>query len=229
MLKITTSEIGSFPEVDRLNPRFVANSLRLKLCIDMTEPPSYYLESFPHLLYRLIESFPNLRRHDCSAGEEMNGFRGLQIAHHLLPIKIVGSVIDTAHLLEHLIIELQCSLAQMRMCSGITCGLWEPENRFDIFVECEKANVASFAGRLGVNIVNEVMRRGKMTSSQERMLRIAPMLLECPTLSSAHLARQLKWSTAIVSRSLSALRELEFPFEQEHTFASHKPAITRAL
>lgn len=220
MLKITDSEIGGFPEVDRLNPRFVANSLRLKLCIDITEPPTYYLENFPHLLFRLIESFPNLRRHDCSAGEEMKDFRGLRIAHHLLPIKIVGAVIDTAHILEHLIIELQCNMAQMPMCSGITCGLWEPENRFDVFVECESAEIAAFAGRLGVSIVNEVMRRGRMSAAQERILQIAPLVLQHPKWDTTRLAQRLKWPAPNVRRTIRALRELAFPFEQDHFLVS---------
>ncbi len=220
MLKITNSEIGSFPEVDRLNPRFVANSLRLKLCIDITEPADYYLENFPQLLFRLIESFPNLRRHDCSAGEEMNDFRDVHIAHHLLPIRIVGAVIDTAHILEHLIIELQCNMAQMPMCSGITCGLWEPENRFDVFVECESAEVAAFAGRLGVSIVNEVMERGRMSPAQERILQIAPLVLQHPKWDEARLARRLKWPATNIRRTMRTLRELSFPFEQEHVFTS---------
>jgi hypothetical protein len=208
------AEIGSFTELDRLNPRFITGSLRMKLCIATTESDTYYLENFPHLLFRLIEMFPNLRRHDCSAGNEMSGFRDLDIAHHLLPFNIVGGVIDTPHLLEHLIIELQCSLAHMPMCSGITCGLWEPENRFDVFVECESETMATFAGRLGVKIVNDVLRHGEISVSLERIVRLAPVLRQNPGWNAPRLARQLGWQPAVARRTLKALREFEFPLDR---------------
>jgi hypothetical protein len=212
VLKIIDAEIGSFAELDRLNPRFIADSLRMKLCIATTEPDGYYLENFPHLLFRLMEAFPNLRRHDCGAGNEMSGFRDVEITHHLLPFNIVGGVIDTPHLLEHLIIELQCSLARMPVCSGITCGLWEPENRFDVFVECESESMAAFAGRLGVKIVNEVLRRGSVSPVLENLVRLAPLVHENPDWNAVRLARQLAWKPAAARRALKALRELEFPF-----------------
>jgi hypothetical protein len=141
----------------------------------------------------------------------MSDFRDRPIAHPELPIKIVGDVIDTAHILEHLIIELQCSLAKMPMCSGVTCRLWEPENRFDVFVECDNASMGNFAGRLGVKIINDVINHGNLSPSPRRMVQIVPLLVEAPESSVSCLAQQLEWSTAVVHRTLQELRDHEFP------------------
>lgn len=212
LMKIVDSVIGRFPEIDRLNPRFTPGSLRLKLTVDTVEPPAHYLDHFPELLFRLSEMFPNLQRHDCSDGGEMHDFRDVEIIHPLLPIKIVGDVIDTVHLSEHLIIELQCSLTRMPMCSGVTCNLWEPENRYDVFVECAKPAMGHFTGRLGVQIINDVLRHGKMSSAPSRMVQIVPLLLQAPPSDARDIARQLRWSANLVQRTLEELRAYHFPF-----------------
>lgn len=212
LMKIVDSAIGRFPEIDRLNPRFTPGSLRLKLTVDAVGTRAHYLDNFPDLVFRLTEIFPNLQRHDCSGGDEMNDFRDIEIIHPLLPIKIVGDVIDSAHLLEHVIIELQCSLTRMPMCSGVTCNLWEPENRFDIFVECVKPALGHFVGRLGVQIINDILKQGRMSPSQSRIVQIVPLLLQTPSPDVRDIAQQLQWSASIVQRTLKELRDHQFPF-----------------
>lgn len=212
-MKIIDSVTGAFPEIDRLNPRFTPGSLRLKLTVDTTEPRAHYLDNFPELLFRLMDIFPNLRRHDCNGGSEMNDFRDVKIAHPLLPLKIVGDVIDTVHLLEHVIIELQCSLTKMPMCSGITCNLWEPENRFEVFVECESASMGNFTGRLGVQVINDVLDHGQMSPSPSRIVQIVPLLLQTPVPDARRLAQQLQWSANVVQRTLKELHDYKFPFK----------------
>lgn len=212
MIKIIDTSSGAFPEVDQLNPSFAPKSLRLKLTVDATAPREHYLDQFPELLFHLTSLFPNLCHHQCSSGNEMDDFRDVVIDNPLLPIKLVGDVIDSVHLLEHVIIELQCSLAQMPRCSGITCNLWEPENRYDVYVECETREMGAFAGRLGVQIINDILQSGAMSTSPRRMVKMVPLLLQQPRTDKRRLAEALRWSATTVQRTLNELQVYQFPF-----------------
>ena len=116
-MKLIATDYGTFSGIDHLNDRFEHGSDRLKITVDTVSPRALYLERFPQLLFEVLEIFPNLQRHRCSHGQIDSRYRQYDMSHLVSPIKLVGDVIDTVHLFEHVILELQFQIGTMEACS----------------------------------------------------------------------------------------------------------------
>jgi len=145
---------GSFPLVDRLNPRFVTGRERIKIVVDVDTGPMSAgrtaVDLFDHL--RLV--LPTLAGHRCGGGSPL--------ARALAPPgPAAGAPFDptlcAAHLLEHLVIDFQHRIAGMRVCSGVTCGHESPLHRYDIFVETPDRTVGLLAVALARDLMNETL------------------------------------------------------------------------
>ncbi len=214
-MKLISVQYGDFEEIEHLNPNFQKNFLKLKLTLDMLSPKEIYIENFPRLMFTLIEALPNLRYHQCSHGEKRHLKREYDPSHLISPIKIIGDVIDTVHLLEHTILELQCQISEMDVCSGLTCNYWEPENRFDVFVECTEPNIAIFSSNVAIAALKNIIYNTNDFDlpSLSDTVAIAKQIYSRGITDADELAGALQWSKPKVQSEIKRLDRFNFPFQ----------------
>jgi hypothetical protein len=181
-LQIVSLSFGRFSEISELDIFFRHSDLRLKLVLDIFLPEGKELD-FKSLYDKVTGFFPNLQKHKCWA--HRLGGSVSQEQREDLPFQSVGGVTDLAHLVEHLIIDLQSTIAQMESCSGLTCGYNEPDNRFDLFVECQDRRVATFSSNLAVKMMKELLWKGSLTLDCTKSIQLAKCLYAEPELLSS--------------------------------------------
>lgn len=154
-IRILEARYGTFPEVDELNRDFTAGSRRLKLQIDVLEGLRWTESDPAVLLEQLSEPLPGLGEHRCCGDSQFGStFFGSGDGGGSTEGAGLASA-DLAHLLEHLILDLQYRVAGVTRCSAVTCGYWEPPSRYDLFVESPNALCAETSARLGVALMND--------------------------------------------------------------------------
>ncbi len=153
-LEIKEISYGEFPEILGLNPRFKPGSKKVKVVVDVRFPETKEGSTdLPSILMKLIKLLPSLKRHQC----------GEHLFEHLKSDKKVPSsehseeITEIAHIMEHVIIDLQSRITGMDSCSGITCGYEEPRYRFDLFVECKDKEVGVFSALFAADLLKRLL------------------------------------------------------------------------
>jgi hypothetical protein len=148
-IQVLSMEHGLFPEIDPLNSSFRGGRPKLKVILQVdADLASALVRASGVLPRRLREVCPSLDKHDCRG--EAREAKPLD-ADGLGRICGLGrrdDPVDLVHLLEHMVIDLVVEISGSRRCSGVTCALDEPSDRFHVFVECEDVGVGIVA--LGV-------------------------------------------------------------------------------
>jgi hypothetical protein len=134
------------------------------------------------LIEKLLVLFPTLREHKCNweyltAEEGESEETQLQIG-----IQEFGGFEDIAHLVEHLIIDLQHSIAGMRLCSGVTCCYQDLLERYDIFVESPDRRTGQLAAFLAVEALSRFLTERELDLEYGRVIEFARFLHEQPKL-----------------------------------------------
>jgi hypothetical protein len=208
-LQIVSLSFGRFPELEGLSILFKHSCLKLNLVLDIFIPENRELD-FENIYKKIAGFLPNLQKHKCWAnflgGTVFNdGEKGL-------PFQSVGGITDLAHLIEHMIIDLQATVGQMKSCTGLTCGYQEPSNRFDLFIECKDKRVATFCSNLAVKMMRELVWKGDIPTRYSDSIRLARCLYEEPELyfSPQKLAQKLGWPKDDLSSQIKELISLKF-------------------
>ncbi len=217
-MKLIGFEEGLFPELDNYNAGFNKGSRRLKVTIDTLAAKTHYIENYPELLFNTLDLLPNIRNHRCSHGENEHAGRDYDMSHIFSPIKIVGDVIDTVHLFEHVALEIQCQVAEMQECSGLTCNYWEPETRYDVFIEYEEAPIAEFSCLTSLKLINSQINTPEEPFNIRDVLMLATTIARQEVEDASSLSSHLGWSNGKLNRIIAELQELKFPF------SAHLPA-----
>ncbi|MBD3298086.1 MAG: hypothetical protein GF341_05470 [candidate division Zixibacteria bacterium] len=174
-----------------LNHRFRpdANHLIVTLDVEGYDPP--VTNAFPVMYRALATLFPTLSRHSCCEQWEntplfLQSIEGVSI-------KSVGEAADVAHLTEHVMVDLQCAISGMKLCSGITCGHRSPENRFDVFVECTDPRVGAFSAHLATFLVAKALHLRWLSPRYRTLVTGARMVATHPQLEddTAQLAKRM--------------------------------------
>ncbi|KAA3657556.1 MAG: hypothetical protein DWQ10_13040 [Calditrichaeota bacterium] len=202
---------GNFEELNKLNTNFKKETQRIRATIDTVHDKHFYLHKFPDLLFETLQLFPNIRHHHCHQGEQGYSGRDFDISHLGAPIQIVGDVIDTVHLVEHIAIEIQCQVGELDECSGLTCNYWEPENRFDVFIECRNPAIASFSCNFAVLLAKEILKGNGHDWCVDDILDIAKIIEKTNEFSLHTLARILNWSKKKTLKNMQLLEQLSYP------------------
>ncbi len=153
-LDIKEISYGEFREISDLNPRFRAGSRKVKVVLEVHAPEvdagqadlSSVFAGLNHLL-------PSLERHQC--GENL--FDDLKSGKKGSFGEQLERITDIAHIMEHVIIDLQSKITGMNTCSGITCGYKEPNNRFDLFVECKDKRVGVLSAFFAADLLKRLL------------------------------------------------------------------------
>lgn len=151
-IRVLAASYGRFPQADELNPEFQTDSPRLKLSLEVHAPEGFHPEA---ALEKLRELLPGLDRHQCCGGQGIGRSLFQRETGRDAAIREVEGSADLAHLVEHVVIELQARVGGVSRASGVTCGHWEPPSRYDLFVESPDPLCAGITSRLAVTILND--------------------------------------------------------------------------
>jgi len=177
-MHIISIRYGHFPQIRMLNHRFRENARHLMVTLDVEgyAPPATH--DFFSIYRALARVFPTLSQHQCCEQWE-NTPLFLQKTEGV-SIKTIGEVADVAHLAEHMIVDLLVAISSARICSGVTCGHREPENRFDLFIECENICLGVFAANFAVHLIRRLFIRTRLSSRYGKVVEAARFFLAHP-------------------------------------------------
>lgn len=214
-MKILAVVYGHFPKVFKLYSRFQPKVGHLKVVLDVHPAGGFERAKFIAVFRQLSELFPTISRHSCCVEwetaplylEEEDG----------VSIKRAGESADIAHLVEHVMVDIQVNVGGMQRCSGLTCGWKSPENRFDLFVECADARIGLFGAQFAVYLVSRILTKKKLSKRNELVLKLAKYLNETPreTFEAESLSNDLGWKKGDVEMALSRLHEFGFFFTDD--------------
>jgi hypothetical protein len=155
-LDIREISYGEFREISDLNPRFRSGSRKVRIVLDVHSPrPGTDGLDLAGVFGTLSRLLPSLERHQC--GEHL--FSDLKSGKRTASGERLEQLTDLAHMMEHVVIDLQSKITGMTLCSGITCGYKEPENRFDLFVECEDKKVGVFSALFAADLLDRLLSK----------------------------------------------------------------------
>ena len=177
-IRILEACYGTFPEVDELNRDFAAGSRRLKLQVEVHEGNRRTETDPAVLLEQISKLLPGLDEHRCCGDSQIGStfFRSGNSDGSTRGAR--RTTANLAHLLEHLILDLQYQIAGVTRCSGVTCGYWEPCYRYDLFVESPNALCAGTSARIGVALMNDHLAGHPAIPLYELAIRVGRELYE---------------------------------------------------
>jgi hypothetical protein len=201
---------GVYSEIESLYSRFRRGSRKIKVVVDVSERIDTSRESFLTLYRDCTRVFPSISRHSCCEGWEAAPL--YTRSEEGMSVKRIGELADYPHLLEHLMVDVQCSVGKMPSCSGITCGWKKPESRFDLFVECDDPRIGIFAACLGANLMNNFVAGNPSEDDFHLLLEVAEMIKTFPETKDeiAKLAQALNESVENINSALGQLQDLHF-------------------
>jgi len=215
IMQIVNISFGKFPEISYLNPRFKPKSLKLKVVLDVFFPQGKKRVNFRQIYVKLKKILPTLDKHKCCVGF-LSGSFGYQQESEV-PIQQVGGVTDIAHLIEHMIIDLESSISRMPSCSGITCGYKRPEFRFDLFIECKDKNVARFASYFSVFLMNYLFSGKRLSQRFFDLVCLAKHLYKDRSLVfyPEKIASDLGWKETYARKRIRELLNFKYLTKEE--------------
>ena len=201
---------GEFSEIEGLYSRFQSGKMKLKLVVDVDETIPEPRETFIGLYRHAARLLPTLSQHSCC--EEWEAAPLYLTREQGVSIKRLGETADFPHLLEHLIVDLQCLLSGMKVCSGVTCGWKKPETRFDLFIECDDPRIGVFAACYSTHLINNFIAGNPTEDDPGLILKLAQLVNKYPETKEAiqSLARSLSETTTSINRALQQMAELNF-------------------
>jgi hypothetical protein len=195
-LDIREISYGEFREISDLNPRFRSGSKKVRIVLDVHSPQ---LEpdgiDLPTVFGGLRHLLPSLERHQC--GEHL--FSDLKSGRKAPSGERLDQLTDIAHIMEHVIIDLQSKITGVSICSGITCGYKEPENRFDLFVECGDKKVGVFSALFAADLLDRLLSRKGISKRYYALVDLA-----------GYLYAKAGWDQVVSAEVLASKVGLEF-------------------
>ena len=170
-MQIISIRHGHFPQIRMLNHRFREDSHHLMVTLDVEGYTPPKTRDFFSIYRALTRVFPTLSRHQCCEQWESTPLF-LQETDGV-SIKTVGEVADIAHLAEHVIVDLIVAISSTQLCSGITCGHRQPENRFDLFIECEHIHLGVFAANFAIHMIRRLFARPRLSGRYAKVVEAA--------------------------------------------------------
>jgi hypothetical protein len=223
ILKIKELSYGEFPEISDLNPRFKPGSRKVKMVLDIQLPTVSGEMGLYMILLKLMKLLPTLEKHQC--GEHL--FEDLKLDTKTTELSHSEKITHIAHLMEHVIIDLQAKVTGMDSCSGITCGYKNPDNRFDLFVECKDKKVGLFSAFFAVDLFGNLLTRKNLSKTYPALIDLARYLYRNKLLQEwigfdpmvSRISSELGWKKSFVLSLLRKLKEFGL-FNHKHALAN---------
>ncbi len=224
-IRVVTIEHGPLPGARSLNPRFGTGRSLLFASLDIAWSPVDPAAAIARLEESLLAFRPGFARHECRGAERYHVFAGARGA---VPADYGSGArardgfepaLALAHLLEHAVIDFQCSILRERRCSGVTAARRAPPGRFDLMVECGDPDVGRLCLALAIAWLTSALR-GHTLGLPEREILLAARLAHDhrgQRLRSAPVARALRLPEPRAEIALAALREAGYLVETPYT------------
>lgn len=209
-MRIVKTAYGKFPEISNLHRNFRKGIKRLKITLEIIQNQHNNNNNFIGIYKKLLEILPTLSQHKCC--ENWGTLASAPKLTKGIPLKKIGDATDIAHLIEHVIIDLQCHITDMKICSGITCGYQNPKYRYDLFVECQDKKIGIFAANLAVYLVSSLLYKKTLPHNFDYVIALAQYLYKTPRsrLNSHKLAAEIGWKKSLVDYVLKNLNRLNY-------------------
>jgi hypothetical protein len=173
ILEIRELLYGEFPEIQDLNPRFRPGGKKIKVVVDVHAPEVQKGDTdLCSIFTNLTKLLPSLEKHQC--GEHL--FENLRCGKKAVDSEYPDEITNIAHMMEHVIIDLQSNITGMNSCSGITCGYKNPSFRFDLFVECEDKKVGMFSAFFSADVLKRLITNKSMPRRYHALIDLAKYL-----------------------------------------------------
>lgn len=172
-LEIKEISYGEFGEISTLNPRFKPGSKKVKIVLDIHASQAQEGDGdLTSIFMKLTKLLPSLERHQC--GEHL--LQDLRSGRKSVYSQGLEKITDLAHIMEHVIIDLQSNITGMNTCSGITCGYKDPGFRFDLFVECEDKRVGVFSALFAAEVLERLLSKRELSRRYYALIELAKYL-----------------------------------------------------
>ncbi|HEU4401788.1 MAG TPA: hypothetical protein VFT43_06755, partial [Candidatus Polarisedimenticolia bacterium] len=221
--RVVTVAYGPLPRARSLNPRFSPGRPLLMATVDIEWRPDDPLATVARLEQRLLHLSPRFARHECRGLERYHVFArarpsspeasgsgtarpGADASPNDGPDSFEAAL-ALAHLIEHAVIEFQCTITGERRCSGATAARRSPAGRFDLLVESLDPLVGRCCLTLALTWLTAVAGGHDLDPEPAEVLsaaRLAYRRRGGPILAP-DLARAIRWSEARAARALTAL------------------------
>ncbi|HEX7400971.1 MAG TPA: hypothetical protein VF369_02220 [candidate division Zixibacteria bacterium] len=221
-MEIKEISYGEFPEISDLNPRFKPESKKVKATLDIQLPHDPARADLSSIIHQLMKLLPTLEKHQCGESLFDNLKSGkkepLPDVHSSVCSCHSDKITDLAHLMEHMIIDLQSNITGMDSCSGITCGYKTPPYRFDMFVECKDQTIGLFSVLFATDVFSRLLERGNITRRYHYLIDLAKYLYRNPSKRNPaslatvtdHIAKELVLRKNYVGALMQRLKDLGF-------------------
>jgi hypothetical protein len=215
IIEIRQLSYGEFSEVSALNPRFKPGGKKLKVVLDVNAPETKDVNAdLASVFTKLVKLLPSLERHQCGENLFEDIKSGNLTGDHQHPDQIT----NIAHMMEHVIIDLQSNITGMNSCSGITCGYKEPAFRFDLFVECQDKKVGMFSAFFAAEVLRRLVSNNRLSRRYACLIDLTKHLyqershqqLAEPDLLASQINQRLGWRRSFVLLLLKKLKEFGF-------------------
>ena len=153
VIQLHSLALGTFAEIEPLNPEFSPGHLKLRITVDGETNPRV---PDGELLVELQDAFPGIVKHRCRRHDRTPSSRGPANGIVLLED---DSAANQAHLLEHVLLEMLSFVDHASHLSGVTCAYTSPPERSDVFVECAIPVSARITSLLAIDAINAALSR----------------------------------------------------------------------
>jgi hypothetical protein len=155
VLEVLEIAHGEYPHVVSLNRDFREGTKKLKLTLRITDPRE--LPRARDLMETLGEFLPSLSYHRCCGSNSLEETFFERGRRRRCAVEGADEGVDIAHLIEHVIIDVQHFVGRMRICSGVTCAYADPHDCYDVFVESPEESVGRASAVLALNLVGDLL------------------------------------------------------------------------
>lgn len=225
-------EYGPSLEAVSLNPRFSPESALLKTTLDIRWEEPDPSSSISRLEAELLAFSPSFDHHECRGEQTYHVF--LHAARPNLPgplrpdagaelpraLEPFDGCLALAHLIEHAIIDFQCTIMELKRCSGVTGAYREPPTRFDVIIECPDCCIGRTCIGLTVSWLSLILEGESLGPAQQEVLAVARLAYQHheEALTERAVARVLNWSESQAARALSTLQDAGLLAETPYAF-----------
>lgn len=201
-----------FPIAAALNPRIRAARPLLRVALRIQWDDGDPSAALGQVEKGLLSFSPDFRRHTCRGPDGYALFAGNgrgRTRSAMAPAAFEGSL-ALAHLIEHMVIEFECRVSDLRVCSGVTGALRRTPGLYHLFVETPEPGVGRFCLALALRTIRAQLE-GRLPGPQEdEALSGARLAFSRPQqrLTAPRVARALSWTQTSAARALELLRDL---------------------
>jgi hypothetical protein len=228
-MEIVGIDYGKFERISSLNPDFQEGRDRIKITLRI--PEAAHLPPPLQLVETLAGFLPSLSSHRCCGENSLQQTFFERGERQRCAMKEKDPGVDMAHLVEHVLIDVQHFIARMRICSGVTCAYSSPLDLYDIFVESPEEAVGRVSALLAISLVADLLEGFRPDPRYLCVMGLARLARDNAGAPVALRSRPLleAWGREQVEQGISYLHELGFLSECPSAFNfSGRPLLTYA-